>query len=456
MTGTQAIPSLLNVLPFAVLLLCIACLPIIPRAAQWWEKHVNKLALALLLSGTTLFHYFFRGYGLRYQGGLSAPGVSTALALLEASLTEYIPFIIVLFALFVISGGVHISGDLPARPRINTVFLAVGAVLSSIIGTTGASMLLIRPLLHTNRERVHKAHTVCFFIFLVSNIGGLLTPLGDPPLFLGYLLGVPFNWTLFNLWRHWLTAVLLLLAVYFVWDTAAYRRENITELWHDETRVIPIKIRGWINLLWLTGLVLSAAFIDPERAIPFTEWHPFFFLRELVLLGLVAGSLLTTPRHVRAANGFSYGPILEVAVLFLGIFVTMQTPIEILRAAGPSLGLSTPAHFFWLSGALSSFLDNAPTYAVFFQTAGSLSPSGVTLSNVSTATGQIALSNLAAISVGAVFMGANSYIGNGPNFMVKSIAEASGVKMPSFFGYMLRYSIPVLLPLFAILTFVFF
>jgi Na+/H+ antiporter NhaD/arsenite permease-like protein len=315
-------------------------------------------------------------------------------------------------------------------------------------------MVLIRPLLQTNRDREHVRHTVIFFIFLVSNIGGCLLPVGDPPLFLGYLNGVPFTWTL-TLVLPWLFCVVSLLALYYVWDRFLYRRESSQSVADDIRHYSRPRIHGSINLLWLLGVVLSVSMIVPGRPLPGTSIVAPDFLREGVLLGLSVLSLATTPRGLRKETEFSYAAILEVACLFLGIFLTMQVPIEILQARGEALGIRSPAHFFWATGFLSSFLDNAPTYLVFFETARSL-PAGAGAAMLSLG-GDAAIRSdlLTAISLGAVFMGANTYIGNAPNLMVKLIAEQRGVKMPSFFGYML-YSTTVLVPLFALVALLFF
>ncbi|MGH7320979.1 MAG: sodium:proton antiporter, partial [Candidatus Rokuibacteriota bacterium] len=338
-----------------------------------------------------------------------------------------------LAGLYVISGGIRLTGDIAATPAANTGFLAVGSVLASAIGTTGASMLLIRPLLQTNRQRTHVRHTVIFFIFLVSNIGGLLTPLGDPPLFLGYLQGVPFSWT-FRLWPHWLVTVAALLLVYFVWDSVCHAREPLDSLRRDRAQEEPLRLVGLLNGLWLVGVVLAVAFLREP-------W------REAAILALAGISLWQTPSAVRRANGFTAYPITEVAVLFFGIFFTMIPALELLRMRGGELGVREPWQFFWATGVLSSFLDNAPTYLTFLALGQGL---GLANDVVGVPDGV-----LAAISVGAVFMGANTYIGNAPNFMVKSIAEEAHVRMPTFFGYML-YSGAVLLPLFVLVTRLFF
>ncbi|MBE7559895.1 sodium:proton antiporter [bacterium] len=453
-TGEHVLPSLFWSWPFVALLLAIAVLPLLPRTHHWWEHNRNKLLVALSLAAVTLLYYLFRGFGFHSaEAGLSSVG----LVLKHAVLDDFVPFIVLLFSLYTISGGINLRGDLPAHPLTNCVFLLLGALLASVVGTTGAAMLLIRPLLQINSERKHVTHTVVFFIFLVANIGGSLLPIGDPPLFLGYLRGVPFLWTL-NLWMEWAFMVLILLLVYYVWDKLAYRREAIRDVVRDETTIVPLSLRGKFNFLLLVGVILAVALLVPGKTLPGTSWvvpHGWFF-REQVQILLAALSLKLTPRAVREANRFNFVAIGEVAALFIGIFITMQVPIEILQAKGPELGLHRPWQFFWATGTLSSFLDNAPTYVVFFETAGALSldTGQHVISGLATATGRISMELLVAISLGSVFMGANTYIGNGPNFMVKSIAEYSGIKMPSFFGYML-YSIGILVPLFLLVTWLF-
>jgi Na+/H+ antiporter NhaD/arsenite permease-like protein len=446
----QGVPHLLWSSPFAILLLAIAVLPLVPVAHHWWERNWFKLAVGVALGGAVLVHYGLRGYG--YHG--RAPGWPTVAAVLEhALLRDYLPFMTLLTSLFVISGGLQIKGNLRAWPSVNTGFLAAGAVLASLVGTTGASMVLIRPLLQSNREREHVRHTVVFFIFLVSNIGGCLLPTGDPPLFLGYLSGVPFHWTL-SLAVPWLFTVLVLLAVYYAWDRRAYRRETVESIAEDVRHWSPPRLHGVWNLAWLAGVVLAVALIVPGRPLPGTDIVVVDFVREGVLLALMGLSLATTPRGLRRETEFSTAAIVEVACLFLGIFLTMQVPIEILRARGDELGLTTPSHFFWATGALSSFLDNAPTYLVFFEAARGL-PASEGHRLVDLVDGTIRQDLLAAISLGAVFMGANTYIGNAPNLMVKLIAEQRRVKMPSFFGYML-YSGGILIPLFLVVSLLFF
>jgi Na+/H+ antiporter NhaD/arsenite permease-like protein len=453
------VPHLAWTLPFVALLLAIAVLPLVPAARHWWERNRNKLALALALSALTVGYYGLRGTGIAGLGtghDATAPGLATVAAVLHHALVgEYLPFMVLLLSLYVIAGGIVVRGDIRATPAANTAILATGGVLASLIGTTGAAMVLIRFLLATNSERERKAHTVVFFIFVVANMGGLLLPVGDPPLFLGYLMGVEFLWTL-RLWAEWAFMLCALLGIYFVWDTLEHAKERPEALRLDEAHVTPLHAAGLANFLWLGGVVLAVGTLDPSKALPGTAWHAPAYLRELVQLAMAGLSLLTTPRPLREENRFTFAAIGEVAALFSGIFVTMQVPLEILRSAGPRLGLSEPWHFFWASGALSSFLDNAPTYVVFFAAAGTLSPAGLdVVHGVQTVTGAIPAALLAAVSCGSVMMGANTYIGNGPNFMVKAIAEESGVKMPSFFGYM-AYSMAVLIPLFGLVTLLFF
>jgi Na+/H+ antiporter NhaD/arsenite permease-like protein len=408
------IPSPGWIAPFALLLLSIAVLPL--AAPAFWGSNARKLGVSVLFGLPVLVLYLRRDPA----------------ALLHAA-ADYVSFIALLGSLFVISGGVLVTGDIQARPRVNTAFLAIGAVLASLIGTTGASVLLIRPLLATNHQRRHVAHTVVFFIFIVSNIGGCLTPLGDPPLFLGYLRGVPFTWTL-RLLPHWLLVNGVLLAVYYLWDRRAYAREPAEAVTRDRTQIRPITVSGKRNLVLLLAVVAAVALLHA----------PF---REVVMLAVCATSLAMTPQAVRDANRFTFHAMAEVAALFAGIFLTMTPALDILHARGASLGLTTPRQFFWASGLLSSFLDNAPTYVTFLAVAQSL--------GLPPQVAGVSHEVLAAISTGSVFMGANTYIGNGPNFMVRAMAEERGVRMPSFGGYML-YSGAVLVPCFVLVTFVFF
>ncbi len=407
-------PSLGWVLPFAAMLLAVAILPL--AHPRWWESHRNKFAVSLVLGAPVFLDTLRRNPH----------------ALLETGF-EFASFMVLLASLFVVSGGILLAGDLRATPQTNTAFLAVGTVLASLIGTTGASLLMIRPVLKTNQERLHKAHTVVFFIFLVSNIGGSLTPLGDPPLFIGYLEGVPFSWT-FRLAPEWFTASAAVLIVYFLWDTVMFTREPIAALERDKLLVRPLRLAGVANLALLLLIILGVATLGAPA-------------REAVLLAATALSLWVTPAGLRKAHAFTYAPLIEVAVLFFGIFLTMIPALDILRARGGALGIREPWHFFWATGGLSSFLDNTPTYLVFLNLAR-----GLRLPNE---VAGVSHAVLRAISLGAVFMGANTYIGNAPNFMVKSVAEEAGVRMPSFFGYML-YSLGVLIPVFIGVTVFFF
>jgi Na+/H+ antiporter NhaD/arsenite permease-like protein len=404
----HAAPPLISVVPFVLMLLGIATLPL--AAPHFWELNRNKAVISIVLGAPV--------------------AVWTAIQIpleLAHVVRDYVAFVLLLGSLYVIAGGIHLSGDLRATPWVNVRFLGFGAILANFVGTTGASMLLIGPVLRTNRERRYVVHTVVFFIFLVSNIGGSLTPLGDPPLFLGYLNGVPFLWTL-RLFPAWLAVSAVLLMIYWLWDRRMYRREKPRAVAEDRRQIEPLKLHGTRNFLPLGGIVLAVALLPPG-------W------REAVMAVLAALSLYWTPRHVRTANHFSWAPIIEVAVLFAGIFATMIPVLDLLRARGGDLGVTEPWQFFWATGLLSSFLDNAPTYLAFFSLAQGLGlpPEVAGMSH----------RVLLAISLGAVFMGANTYIGNGPNFMVKAIAEARGVKMPTFGGYML-YSGAVLIPIFLV------
>jgi Na+/H+ antiporter NhaD/arsenite permease-like protein len=453
-------PPLWTVLPFVVLLGGIAVIPLIPALADWWHSNLNRFLIAMLLATLALLYYGFlhrtpiEGHFPSHHvvqpadSSMQLRFIKTVLA--NAILNEFVPFIVLLFTLFTICGGIRITGDLQAHPATNAIFLGVGALLASFIGTTGAAMLLIRPLLETNRERKNVAHTIVFFIFTVCNCGGCLLPIGDPPLFLGYLQGVPFMWT-FVLWREWLFTNGILIVVYLLLDGLwFYRREAISDLKRDVTQQRRLAISGWkLNVPLLVGVVLAVAILDPSKAVPGTTWHAWLYLREAVQLGLVAMSLFFGDRQVRSANRFNYHPIVEVAAIFSGIFITMQPALQILSVRGDELGVTTPVQFFWVTGLLSSVLDNAPTYLVFFQTAQAMTP----------ATGAKLIAGveeltLIGISLGAVFMGAMTYIGNGPNFMVRTIAEESGVKMPSFFGYML-FSCLILLPILAAMVWIY-
>ena len=432
-TGAQQLGHLLplwSLLPFCAFLLCIAVLPLV--ASHFWDHNRNKALLSFLVG---------------------AP-VAIWIAYLEPTVLahtarEYAAFIILLGALFVISSGVVVRGTLAVTPGLNVAMLGMGAVLASLIGTTGASMVLIRPLLRANSIRQRKAHVVIFFIFVVSNAGGLLTPLGDPPLFLGFLRGVPFLWTL-RLWPQWLFVNSILLALFYVIDSTIFRREDIATPGDlDEVAVqhqVPLHIAGKPNFAFLAGVVV-VLLVSGTWGLPAGA-------QEGGMLLMAALSWFWTPLALRKENGFSWGPIVEVAVVFAGIFATMVPALQILNARGAEFGLTQPWQFFWASGGLSSFLDNAPTYLTFTAAAsGLLGTDATNLSQLLLSERGVAL--LGAVSAGSVLMGANTYIGNGPNFMVRAIAEQSGVRMPSFFGYM-AWSGAILIPIFCAVTFVFF
>ena len=436
--------SIYWVLPFAGILLSIAVFPLL--APNFWHHHFGKISAfwALLFICPFIFKV---GFSI------------TLYELLHVGLLEYIPFIILLLALFSISGGVQITGSLVGKPIVNTVLILIGTILASWMGTTGASMLLIRPLIRANKDRQKKVHIIVFFIFLVANIGGSLTPLGDPPLFLGFLKGVNFFWTTTAMFQPMVFMEICLLAIFFALDTYFYNREEalpIQEVYE------PIRLKGSFNLILLGGViggVLLSGFWKPH--IQFDIYYVHLELqnvvRDFILLGLSIISLKLTPIQIRKANEYTSFPIIEVAKLFAGIFVTIIPAIAILKSGtNGSLGIiinsvsndAGPINYmyFWATGILSSFLDNAPTYLVFFNTAGG---------DPSLLMGDLS-QTLLAISAGAVFMGANTYIGNAPNFMVKSISESSGIEMPSFFGYFFKWSVPILTPLFILVSIIFF
>ena len=403
--------SPLWVLPFAALLLSIAVLPLL--AGHFWHRRYPLVCLGLSLPVIAYFTYI-------------DPQRLSMTAL------DYGSFIILLGALYVVTSGVAVEGGITASPLGNTLYLATGAVIANAIGTTGASMLLIRPLIRANRHRARISHVFIFFIFLVSNVGGSLTPLGDPPLFLGYLEGVPFTWT-FRLWPVWLTTVGIVLAIFFAFDSFMARGESVADETAEVAAAGRLRLDGKRNLLYLAGVV-ACIFVDRP-------------LREIGMLAMALLSYQTTPEHVHDRNEFTLGPIREVAILFAGIFATMIPALVVLEQHGAALGVTEPWQFFWATGLLSSFLDNAPTYLTFLSAARGL---GLPAEVVG-----VPAHILAAISCGAVFMGANSYIGNGPNFMVKAIVEENGIAMPSFFGYM-AYSSAILIPTFVVVTLIFF
>jgi Na+/H+ antiporter NhaD/arsenite permease-like protein len=444
-TGLAPLPAW-SVLPFAALLLAIAVLPLIHRTERWWESNRNKFIVSMACGAAAL-----AAIAGTHGAGAAGGAVGHAAA-------EFVPFIVLLFSLYVISGGILITGDLRGAPATNTAVLALGAVAANALGTTGASMLLIRPILRANAGRRHRAHVVVFFIFLVSNVGGLLLPIGDPPLFLGYLRGVPFGWTL-GLHKEWMAATASLLVLFYFLDAHFARKEGASAepaAPVESTTRPEIRVAGANNVLWLAGVVLAAAVLVPGRQLG--GWTVPDGAREAAMILCAIASLRTTPPAIREQNRFAYGPIVEVAALFSGLFLAMQPALEILVERGGQLGLASRAGFFWATGGLSSFLDNAPTYLVFADVARAVTPQDAAAAAGATVPfsgGVVDAGLLAAVSCGAVFMGANTYIGNGPNLMVAAIAREDGVRMPTFFGYML-WSGAVLLPLFAALTWVFF
>ncbi len=438
-------------IPFIGILLSIAVFPLV--APIWWHRNFGKVsafwALAFLIPFALVF-----GWEL------------AAFEIIHVAILEYIPFIILLLSLFTVAGGVRLKGSLRGTPAVNTTILALGTVLASFMGTTGAAMLLIRPILRANSWRRHQVHTVVFFIFLVANIGGSLTPLGDPPLFLGFLKGVDFFWPTTHMFVPMLVMAVPLLLIYFAFDSYLFRSEEQREApaeAGDEAKE-PLALEGSFNIVLLLGVmgcVLLSGLWQPGLSIEIyhTEWALQNIVRDLLLVGIAYVSWRMTPRASREANGFTWFPILEVAKLFAGIFITIIPAIamlragengalaEIIRSVTKEDGQPLNYMYFWATGVLSSFLDNAPTYLVFFNTAGGAP-------NVEKLMTEWA-ETLLAISTGAVFMGAMTYIGNAPNFMVRSIAEERGVPMPSFFGYML-WSVAFLVPLFVVITAIFF
>ena len=427
-------------IPFVVMLLSIAIMPLaFPR---FWDRNFNKLLFVLVISVPTAMMLSRAGLGenLKHQ-----------------MLYDYIPFIALLAALYVVTGGIHIHYSTTPRPTVNAAIMFIGYGLASIVGTTGAAMLLIRPLLEINRDRSYKIHTILFFIAMVANCGGVLTPLGDPPLFLLYLRGAEFSWFQ-SLFPQWVFVGSVLLFIYVVIDTYIWKRKELmgirprTESEEDEP--IRISFSGAVNLFYLSGILLAVAFINPHEIPAMAkEDAPWYmrFLREIVLMIILLLSVASTRRRIRKSNHFSWEPIMEVAILFIGIFVTMTPALLFLNENASSLGITDPSQFFYASGALSSFLDNAPTAVAFHTVAAALpTAEGATLM------AGVSEPLLTAIALGSVLFGAITYIGNGPNFMVKAVAENDGVRMPSFFGYIFKFSLIILLPTYILMAIVFF
>lgn len=439
-------------IPFAGLLLCIAVLPLVK--AEWWEAHQPHAVVFWSLLFVLPFAFVY-GPGQAFE------------KVLECIVDDYLTFIILLFGLFCVSGNITLEGDLAGSPRINVGLLLIGTMLSSWIGTTGASMLMVRPIIKMNAWRKRRSHIMVFFIFLISNIGGCLTPIGDPPLLMGFMRGVPFFWSL-HLFPVLLFNVVILLTIFYFLDRRAYRKDIAEGLKPDISKPgTEVHILGLHNLIFLAMIVAAvilsgtlpgmAAFQDAEGAVrgihlfgEVTLTYPAL-IEVVIILAAAFLSFKTTNVEIRRKNHFTWGAIQEVAVLFVGIFITMQPALMILKANGASLGLNKPFEMFWATGCLSSFLDNTPTYLVFLTTAGAL---GFT-EGMPTILATVPVAMLEAISCGAVFMGANTYIGNAPNFMVKSISDENGIRMPSFFGYLL-WSITFLIPVFLLDMLVFF
>ena len=443
-----------SAIPFAGILLSIAIFPLV--APHFWHHHFGKVAAFWAILLFIPFYIKFPHEAVHET--------------LHIIILDYIPFIILLWALFTVAGGILVKGSLKGTPAVNLLMLIIGTFLSSWIGTTGSAMLLIRPVIRANKHRKHKTHVIAFFIFLVANIGGSLTPLGDPPLFLGFLHGVPFFWT-FNIFPHMGFVSLILLIVFFILDTYYYKKETeeVKTMGDDEEKE-PIKIVGLVNIIFLLGIiggVLLSGVWHPGKVnvlgIP-VEIENLVRNGILIVMGLL--SLYFTKKEIREGNEFTWDPILEVAYLFAGIFVTIIPAIAILKAgergalASLMRAVKDPVHYFWATGILSSFLDNAPTYLTFFNSAlGNFVLPHFTPATEAQAAHYLISHNptvLEAISAGAVFMGANTYIGNAPNFMVKSIAEENNIEMPSFFGYILKYSLPYLITSFILVSLVFF
>ena len=423
-------------IPFALMLLSIAIMPL--AAEKWWESNFHKLCVSL-------------GLALPVSIYLISKGMTDNL--IHQIANDYLPFISLLGALFVVTGGIHAAGSMQARPKNNTITLAVGFLLASLIGTTGAAMLLIRPLINMNQQRKHITHTILFFIALVANCGGILTPLGDPPLFLLYLRGVDFFWFT-SLLPQWFFVGITLLTVYYVTDRYIYyKKEPIEAVMADVRERENLRITGKINIIYLLAIILSVSFINSSY-IPRMGAHDaplhLRYLREIILISITLLSLLTTRKSVRKENNYSWEPIIEVAVVFIGIFITMTPALIFLNNNAARLGFTEPWQFYYGSGFLSAFLDNSPTAVAFHTVAMGLPHSAET-----PLVAGVPETLLRAIALGSVFFGAMTYIGNGPNFMVKAIAEQNGIKMPNFMGYILRFSLIALLPIYILVQIIF-
>lgn len=428
--------SLWTLIPFVLMLLSIAVFPLVKKTEHFWENNRNKLIVSIILSIPVIA--IFAANGMTHN-------------IIHQVVYDYVPFIALLLSLFIVTGGIFINIDIKAKPINNTIMLAIGMILASFMGTTGAAMLLIRPLLNINKERKHTVHTVLFFIAIVANCGGLLTPLGDPPLFMLYLRGASFGW-FFGLFAEWLTAGLLLLAIYFVYDSIMYKKEDAESLLMDAANQEPLKIEGKINFVLLLGVIASVAFINSQY-IKGLDDNTLKLVQSGALVVIALLSMVLTSKKTRFEdNKFSWGPILEVAALFLGIFITMVPALMYLQGNAHNMGLEKDWQFYYITGALSSFLDNTPTALAFHSVALGLDYSTFT----GTMVAGVPEFLLKAISTAAVFFGAMTYIGNGPNFMVKAIAEQSGLKMPDFFRYIYKFALIFVFPVYVIVQLIFF
>jgi len=425
-SDSNSIP-LLSLLPFILMLGSIAVFPLFWN--HFWEKNKNKLIVAIVLSITVVIFLLSTNHDEK---------------LYHTMVFDYIPFIVLLGALYTITGGIFLSGDIEATPTMNTLFLGIGALLASFMGTTGAAMLLIRPVIQTNKQRVYKVHTILFFIGIIANTGGMLTPLGDPPLFMMYLRGAPFFW-FFTFFYEWLLTNGLLLFIYFFVDSYFHKKEPAQVIVKDKLQIRPLKIQGKLNFIWLVGVVLAVAFLNTQY-LEFIHVSEYFgFIREAVILLMAYLSLKFTTHLTRISNSFTWEPIKEVAYLFLGIFITMVPCLLYLEYNAKTLGVVSASQFYYFTGILSSFLDNTPTAVTFHSLALGLGEtSGLLVAGIPEEL-------LKAICTAAVFFGSMTYIGNGPNFMVKAVAEENNIKMPHFFEYIYKYSLIVLLPIFILI-----
>jgi len=425
-SDSNSIP-LLSLLPFILMLGSIAVFPLFWN--HFWEKNKNKLIVAIVLSIPVVIFLLSANHDEK---------------LYHTMVFDYIPFIVLLGALYTITGGIFLSGDIEATPTMNTLFLGIGALLASFMGTTGAAMLLIRPVIQTNKQRLYKVHTILFFIGIIANTGGMLTPLGDPPLFMMYLRGAPFFW-FFTFFYEWLLTNGLLLLIYFFVDSYFHKKEPAQVIVKDKLQIRPLKIQGKLNFIWLVGVVLAVAFLNTQY-LEFIHVSEYFgFIREAVILLMAYLSLKFTTHLTRVSNSFTWEPIKEVAYLFLGIFITMVPCLLYLEYNAKTLGVVSASQFYYFTGILSSFLDNTPTAVTFHSLALGLGEtSGLLVAGIPEEL-------LKAICTAAVFFGSMTYIGNGPNFMVKAVAEENNIKMPHFFEYIYKYSLIVLLPIFILI-----